>query len=159
MGSSGTFLHILMRAAFALSLAALPGCLVDDPAPCTIQDSQYPDPECLTHEDPAEPLQFKVTYTTANGTRPDGRYGYFPPNGVTVSQAETLAKHALQFAFNTSQAYVDFEVAEIAHYRGDVCGTGFRLKDKIGEIRVKKTRQGVTVNQYDYDLELTCIEN
>jgi len=148
-----------MRAAFAFSLAALPGCLIDDPAPCTIQDNQYPDPACLTEAPVTEPLQFKVQYTTVNGLAPHGRYGFWPAAGLTVSQAEVQCRHVLQFVFNTDQAYVDMELAELAFYLGDVCGPGFRLKNKIGEIKVKKTREGATRNQYDYDLELTCVEN
>lgn len=134
------------------------GCLVDDPAPCTIKDEITPEPECLTPAEPEERLEFKVEYTTANGTRPDGRYGFSPTPGLTISQSEVQCRHALQFVFNTDQAFVDAELAELQFYRGDVCGNGFRLKSKKGEIRVKKVRQGISSQQYDYDLELTCTE-
>lgn len=130
----------------------LVGCLINDPSPCTIKDDIAPDPRCSAD---APDYSFKVEYVTANGTIPGGRYTYNATSGLNVSQSETECKQALQYVFNTDQSYVDFELAEVAYFRGNICGDGHWLKSSKGDIRVKRTRK-TGANTYDYTLELIC---
>lgn len=139
---------ILIISAFCLT-----GCFVDDPPPCTIEDDVAPEAECTANYVPE--ITFKVEYTTANGTIPSGRYSYNESSGSNSSQAETECKRALQTVFNTDQSYIDLEVLELQYYRGNICGTGFRLKSRAGEVRVKRVRK-TGAHLYDYDLEFTC---
>jgi hypothetical protein len=128
------------------------GCLIDDPSPCTIKDDVSPDPRCV--ESVPEQV-FKVEYVTADGTIPSGRYAFVAASGLTNSQAETACKHELQWLFNTDQNQVDLELLEVAYFRGNICGAGFRVKNQKGDIKVKRTRRA-GANSYDYTLELTC---
>ena len=154
MGLSGTFLKILLRGVVAcLAGTALSGCLIDDPAPCTIQDNESPDPMCAPDEIPE--FQFKLEYTTADGNLPAGRHAFVESGGLNISQSETECKHALQYIFNTDQTYLDTELAEIIFYRGNICGAGYRLRSNLGDFKVKRTRM-TNVHTYDYDLELYC---
>ncbi len=156
MGLNGTFLKILQRACVVcLAGTMLLGCLIDDPAPCTIHDDVSPDPKCVAEELPE--FLFKLEYTTADGNMPAGRLPYVESGGLNISQSETECKHALQYIFNTNQNYLDAELGEIIFYRGNICGQGYRLKSNLGDIRVKRTRM-TGVNTYDYDLELYCTD-
>lgn len=145
-----------MLFAFA-AVVSLTACMIDDPPPCTIQDSVAPDDVC-SDSSGSNPFSFKLEYTTANGTRPDGRYNYSESAGLTSSQAELETKVVLQNVFNTSSAYVALEVNEISYYRGNICGLGYHLKSGVGQITVKRVRKA-GVHRYDYDLELTCVED
>jgi hypothetical protein len=74
---------------------------------------------------------------------------------LTTAEAEAEAKMALQIMLNTSSSYVATEVNEISYYRGNICGSGYRLKSGLSHLKVKRMRK-IGSHSYDYDLELTC---
>lgn len=137
-----------------MAVVSLSGCMIDDPPPCTIQDDVAPDAAC-SESGGSSPFSFKVEYTAADGHRPDGKYTYVESSGLTNSQAEAEAKIALQNTLNTSSSYVATEVNEITYYRGNICGSGYRLKSGLSQLKVKRIRK-IGSHSYDYDLELTC---
>lgn len=132
----------------------LTGCFINDPPPCTIQDDYSPEAVC--NEERGIPFTFKVEYNTADGTRPDGRYGFFEASGLNQSEAEASCKSVLQNVFNSSRNYIDFEAAEIQYYRGNICGDGFRMLTGLRDIKVKRVRK-ISHGHFDYDLEITCV--
>lgn len=158
MGISSTLSTIPLRALLGMTLAfALSACEIDDRVICDDNEvSQDETPHCPA--DNIDSQSFKVQYTTANGTRPDGRYGFTPSgSAVTDDLAEAEAWLTLQYVFDTSPAYVNFEANEILHYRGNICGPGFALRKGLGDFRVIGVRRtGATT--FDYDIELTCID-
>lgn len=129
-------------------------CEIDDRALCESEDASQNEASCP--EPSHRTYSFKVDYTTANGNRPDGRYGYWPTAFATTdAEAEAEALQALQYTFNTTQSYVNSEASEIVYYRGNICGTGFTLKHNLGDFVVKQVRR-TGPHSFDYDLELTC---
>ena len=156
MGIYGTYSQLPIRALFLLAIMALlTACEIDDAALC---DDQYPSQNDTACQSPiGQPLSFKLEYTTANGTRPDGRYGYTPSGAAaTDADAEAECQAVLQSVFDSTPAAIDFEASEIVQYRGNICGAGFTLRHGLGDFKVKRVRR-TGANTFDYDLELTCI--
>lgn len=146
--------RLLLVLGFALGLSA---CEIDDRVLCDDNEvSQDETPHCPQEDSEAQ--SFKVQYTTANGTRPDGRYGFTPSGSATTDDlAEAEAWLTIQYVLDTSPVYVNFEANEILHYRGNICGPGFTLRKGLGDFRVIGVRRtGATT--FDYDIELTCID-
>lgn len=154
MGFTGTFFPFPIKMLLALSLMGLlTACEIDDTVLCDDTDASLS--ETCPGAVPGS-IVFKVHYTTANGNRPDGRYGYVPTGAATTdAMAEAEAKGVIQYVFNTVPAYLIAETAEIAHYRGNICGHGFVLQRGLGDFRVTNVRR-TGANTFDYDLELTC---
>ncbi len=157
MGIFSTSSPIPIRLFLAISLMGLlTACEIDDRVLCDDNEvSQNDTTHCPTDDNGIQ--SFKVHYTTANGNRPDGRYGFVPSGAaVTDAMAEAEAWTALQYTFNTTQAYVTFEAGEILHYRGQICGYGFSLRNGLGDFKVIAVRR-TGAHTFDYDIELTCI--
>ncbi len=157
MGIFSTSSPIPIRFLWLISLMGfLTACEIDDRVLCDDNGVSQNDTAHCPVDEP-EIQSFKVHYTTANGTRPDGRYGFFPSGAaVTDALAEAEAWTALQYAFDTSAAFVGFEAAEIQHFRGQICGAGFTLRKGLGDFRVIGVRR-TGANTFDYDIELTCV--
>lgn len=132
------------------TLASVPGC--DSQG-----DSAAHNPNCLTDQPSAIEYEYKqIPYTTANGLRSDGRYGYWPADGVSQEEAEAQAKALLQYNNDHIQHWVDWELSEVAYFLGNPCGDSWTLSNNLKSITVTEVRQGVNRNVYDYDLLLTC---
>lgn len=133
------------------SLLSVPGCFSPG------QSEDY-NPHCEDQTPPSTEFEIKrIAYTTANGSRPDGRYGYWPAEGTSQELAEAEVMAILQHNNDTNQEWVDWEISEALYYLGNPCGdNSWTLSSELGSITVTAVRQGATRNQYDYDLLLTC---
>lgn len=140
-----------------LSLAVvtfLTACEIDDTALCDDQDAAQSE-TCKYAARPST-SSFKIQYTTADGTMPQGRYTYVPSGGAaTDSQAEAECKDDLQHMFDTDSGYLNGETGEILYFRGNICGAGYTLRHGLGDYRVTNVRR-TGLQTFDYDLELTC---
>ena len=154
MGCNGTSFSVLRRLLLALATTlSLAACEIDDTVLCDDPDMSKNDTACQQLNNPQS---FTLTYTTANGTIPSGRYYYVAsPAATSDALAEEECRTVLQNLLNTSSTYLQGELAELAQYRGAICGPGYELLSDLGDLRVKSVRR-VSANQYDYDLELTC---
>ncbi|MGE4132156.1 MAG: hypothetical protein AB7F86_11000 [Bdellovibrionales bacterium] len=130
----------------------LPACMINDLPACEVKnpDGQYDD-SCSK----SSGTSFNIEYKTADGHRPDGRFNFPLAPGVGSTEADLQAKNAIQAKFDFSPQYLQSELDEIAYYRGNICGEGYRLLASLGDIKVLKVRRTNT-SHFDYELLLTC---
>lgn len=123
-----------------------------------------PDPETVTYEqfvnDVAKVVRSKqvvhVEFQTANGTRPDGRYGFYPSvSANTQAKRDAEAMAALQGAYDTSADFVNSTISEIKIMKPDICYPGFVLQSGLGDVRVIRVNEP-NPNAWDYRMLVTC---